>query len=564
MINYRKIAVAASLLLFGAAGCADLAVTNVNDPERERALASADDVESLVAGSYRQWWLGQQSDDSNDFSSPGLFLAAAAFEWSSTAANFGILQYSRIPREPVQNSSTHADYGHFATAWTRNYRAIASASEGLRAFAANPALGQALAAPDTQANRRANQRVKLFARFVQGLGHGSLALLYDRAYVVDETVQVVDESGAPILLGEPVAYTQVMNAAIGYLTEAINLASSPQAAGVTIPADWMSATEDVSMASFIRLAYSMRARFRANVARTPNERAAVNWGAVLQDTERGIQTDWIDDRSFAYNNWLPSVGHIYYPATSTFGQSTLFGIGMADTSGTFQQWLAIPVADRTQLINGNPVLIHTPDNRFPKGGTQAAQQAAPGRYYGNRGSNQFTRPERGSWRWSYYFQRQITTASTGSNSYATTWPLMRRAEVRLLAAEALYRQGQLQAAADSINVSRVAAGLAAAQGTAAGGAGGASCVPRLPNGTCGNLLEMLKWEKRMETFLTGPYLSTWYFDGRGWGDLYRGTPLQFPIPDEQVQVLGLGAAYTFGGVGGQFASTGSTYAFPGE
>ena len=89
-------------------------------------------------------------------------------------------------------------------------------------------------------------------------------------------------------------------------------------------------------------------------------------------------------------------------------------------------------------------------------------------------------------------------------------------------------------------------------------------MPRLPNGTCGSLFEMLKWEKRMETFLAGPYISSWYFDGRGWGDLYRGTPLQFPIPDEQVQVLGLGAAYTFGGVGGQFASTGSSYAFPGE
>lgn len=551
MINYRKVAVAASLLLFGAAGCADLAVTNVNDPERERALASADDVESLVAGSYRQWWLGQQSDDSNDNSSPGLFLAAAAFEWSSTAANFGILQYSRIPREPVQNSSTHADYGHFATAWTRNYRAIASASEGLRAFNDDADLGEDLGAENLL-------RLRIFARFVQGLSHGSLALLYDRGYIVDETVEVVDEAGAPILLGEPVGYQAMMNASIGYLTEAINLASSSAAEDIAIPAAWMTAQADVTMPELVQLAYSMRARFRANVARTATERAAVNWAAVLTDAQNGIKADWVDDRSFAYNSWLPSAGHIYYPSTSTFGQSTLFGIGMADTSGNFQRWLAIPVADRTQLINGQPVLIHSPDNRFPKGATQAAQAAAPGRYYGNRGSNSFTRPERGSWRWSYYFNRQITQGTT--NSYYSTWPLMRRAEVRLLAAEALYRTGQLQAAADSINVSRVASALNA---TNAAGTN-TSCVPRLPNGTCGNLFEMLKWEKRMETFLTGPYISSWYFDGRGWGDLYRGTPLQFPIPDEQVQVLGLGAAYTFGGVGGQFASTGSSYNFPGE
>lgn len=552
MINYRKIAVAASLLLFGAAGCADLAVTNVNDPERERALASADDVESLIAGGYRQWWLGQQSDDSNDNSSPGLFLAAASFEWSSTAANFGILQYSRIPRESVQNSSTHADYGHFATAWTRNYRAIASVSEGLRAFNDNESLGADLGAAGLL-------RARIFARLVQGLSHGSLALLYDRAYIVDEAVEVVDESGAPVLLGEPVSYQQVNNAAIGYLTEAIELASTPAAANLTIPSAWMSAQANVTMPELIRLAYSMRARFRANVARTPTERAAVNWAAVLQDTERGIKADWIDDRSFAYNNWLPSVGHIYYPATSTFGQSTLFGIGMADQSGMFQQWLATPVADRTQLVGGVEALIQTPDNRFPSGATLAAQAAAPGRYYGARGNNQFTRPERGSWRWSYYFQRQITTSSA-SNSTFSTWPLMRAAEIRLLAAEGLYRTGNQQGAADSLNVSRVASALNA---TNAAGLN-TSCVPKLPNGTCGDLFEMLKWEKRMETYLTGPYLSTWYFDGRGWGDLYRGTPLQFPIPDEQVQVLGLGAAYTFGGVGGSFGAPVSTYAFPGE
>jgi hypothetical protein len=91
-----------------------------------------------------------------------------------------------------------------------------------------------------------------------------------------------------------------------------------------------------------------------------------------------------------------------------------------------------------------------------------------------------------------------------------------------------------------------------------------SCVPRLPNGTCGSLFEMLKWESRMETWQRGPYAASWYFNGRGWGDLYIGTPLQFPIPADQLQVLGLGAAYTFGGIGGTMAAPKSSYNFPGE
>jgi hypothetical protein len=89
-------------------------------------------------------------------------------------------------------------------------------------------------------------------------------------------------------------------------------------------------------------------------------------------------------------------------------------------------------------------------------------------------------------------------------------------------------------------------------------------VPRLPDGTCGGLLEMLKWESRVELWQRGNFAASWFFNGRGWGDLYRGTPLQFPIPADQLQVLGLGASYTFGGVGGQMASPGSSYSFPGE
>jgi hypothetical protein len=89
-------------------------------------------------------------------------------------------------------------------------------------------------------------------------------------------------------------------------------------------------------------------------------------------------------------------------------------------------------------------------------------------------------------------------------------------------------------------------------------------VPKLPNGSCGDLFEMLLWETRMETWLTGPYRANWYFLGRGSNSLFRGTPLQFPIPAEQIQVSGLGDPYTFGGVGGQSSAPTSRYNWNGE
>jgi len=91
-----------------------------------------------------------------------------------------------------------------------------------------------------------------------------------------------------------------------------------------------------------------------------------------------------------------------------------------------------------------------------------------------------------------------------------------------------------------------------------------SCVPRLPNGQCGDLWEMLKWEKRHETVWTGVAHANWFLDGRGWGDLYKGTPLHYGIPCREVQVLQLGACIDYGGTGGEFGAPGSTYQYPFE
>jgi hypothetical protein len=75
---------------------------------------------------------------------------------------------------------------------------------------------------------------------------------------------------------------------------------------------------------------------------------------------------------------------------------------------------------------------------------------------------------------------------------------------------------------------------------------------------------MLKWEKRMEVNMQGLFGAPWYFDSRGWGDLWFGTPLQFPAPCKELQVLQLLPCYTFGGMAGDMGSPGSTYQYPFE
>jgi len=58
---------------------------------------------------------------------------------------------------------------------------------------------------------------------------------------------------------------------------------------------------------------------------------------------------------------------------------------------------------------------------------------------------------------------------------------------------------------------------------------------------------MFKYEKGIELFCTASGIS--YFDRRGWGELVTGTPIHFPLPGQELEILQM-ANYTFGGVGG--------------
>jgi hypothetical protein len=233
--------------------------------------------------------------------------------------------------------------------------------------------------------------------------------------------------------------------------------------------------------------------------------------------------------------------------------------GMADQSGNYQRWLALSIADKDPNPGGNPVLIVTPDTRFPQGTTVDAQQASDGAYVRAPDdiAGVWKRPDRGTWRWSYYHLNRYQEYYEWNDF---THSEINIAEMRLLKAEALYRKGDKPGAATIINATRTAAGLNA---TDAGGTN-TSCVPKLPNGQCGDLLEMLKWEKRMEVAMQGLYGAPWYFDSRGWGDLWVGTTLQFPAPCKELQVLNILPCYTFGSAGGEMAAAASTYKYPFE
>ena len=83
-----------------------------------------------------------------------------------------------------------------------------------------------------------------------------------------------------------------------------------------------------------------------------------------------------------------------------------------------------------------------------------------------------------------------------------------------------------------------------------------------PQGTvkCGDIMEAMKYEKRMETAYTS--FGAWWQDSRGWGDLVVLTPLEYPLPYQEIQArYGVNQpTYNLGGGGSSSAAKG-TYGF---
>jgi hypothetical protein len=521
-ISKRATSGLAALLLLGAVGCVDLEVKNMNDPDAERALATPGDVESLIAGGFQAWYGCMYYDG------PTMWISNASGEHVAPWGNSGMEMYARIPRIPTDNLAGAANVGTLSQCWYRSYRAIAAIADGLRQIESG--------AVDLGAD--GNLRARAYGRLIQGLSHATIAVMYDSGFVFDETIDA-----STVVLQD---YPTVMDAALGYLADAAALAGSGT---FTVPTTWMS--WEVPSATIARLAHSWAASFRANVARTPAERAAVDWNAVVADVNAGLTEDWevygnISLGTFSDDAMRYRAGFAFWHMQNNWLS------GMADQSGNYQSWIG------TAMLDKQPFIIVTPDTRWPQGPDEATQLANPGENFEvNQGDSRiWNRPDRGTWRWSYY-QQIIEPFYTWTNVTLEEFlPMTTVREMRALAAEANYRAGNMAAVATFVNETRTLHGLNA---TDAAGTN-TSCVPKLPNNNCGDLWEMFKWEKRWETQFRGPLRSGFWFDGRGWGDLMAGTILQLPVPYAEMQLLGQ-QPYNYGGVGGNFAAPVGTYGY---
>lgn len=542
-------------LAVGLGGC-ELAVQNPNNPETERVLATPADVENLLGTQYLRWHIAMYGSLSNVWGMANV----QSFEDFSSLSNNCMGQRVSIPRAGNDNAVGNG-------CATENRRTYYIHSEVVRI--ASNVLAKLEEDGFTLGTPAQDARARAFAEFVRGLALGYLALTYDSAAVITPDMGTEDA-------GELVGYNDVMAAALDGLQRAVDAATNPPAGanGFPLPGGWIPSPTSFTAAEFLKLVYSYRARFRATVARTPAERTAVNWDLVIADAQNGITADHqniTNTITGPFNSWV-SQFHTF----TTWHQMTPFVIGMADNSGAYAAWIAQPLAQRGAT---GPFFMTTPDLRFPQGATRAAQLAdfaitsctaastVCKRYFVNRpsGNDTFSGD---TWGYSNYdFVRFYSWRTSGAGT-ARNGPLvfMTKAEIDLLQAEGQFRKGNFSAAAALINNTRVARGglpaITAFDATSPV-PGGADCVPKVPSNaattgggtvSCGNMLEALKWEKRIETAYT--HWMAWYIDSRGWNDLAEGTGVHWAAPYEDLQARGRTGAeiYSTGGTTGNSGS----------
>lgn len=540
----------------GLAACGDvLQVDNLTDPDRDRALARAADIENFLGATYAQIQNATLGGSNDALQTQ---LQVMGMENTSALANFAMGPRGSIPRTAIENTRNSIGDGGNYRDFVVLHRAQRMAALGIAKMNALP-LGLGT---DSAVNKR-TERARAFAMFTRGVALGNLALAYDSASIARET----DDLQQPVPFSH---YTDVFAAAMAYIDTAIAIASGPIPAGgptadwFPLPATWING-QALTAVNFVRFARSYKARFRASVARTPAERAAADWNAIIADANAGITADFSPTMTPAAGWDVAWVTQAYATGPANWHQLSQFWLGMADSSGGYDAWLATTPSLRA------PFLVVTRDRRFPPGPSclhpcpQSARDAqsavaVPGNfttvpYVRNRqsGEDQPGQPLQISM-YDFYRSRAFFVAGR-----IGAYPIMTRAEMRLLAAEGHLRLGQIATAITLIDSSRTpttgqGGGLPSLVGltdTITAVPGGASCVPRVPVApwnvsACGKLWDALKWEYRMETMYAG--YGMWYFAGRGWGDLPQGTALYWPVPYQEMDTRQQ-TFYSSGGVG---------------
>jgi hypothetical protein len=523
----------AGVLAFSALACQDLTVTNPNNPDREVVVSSATDVEALISTSFRGWFNLTQGLAAT---APALALSTAADEFSGGFTDFGAHAQGVEPRTPIDNGPISANSPNRVPI-SNAYAIISAVNIGLQAISKYDLRIREGPADVTL-------RALAFGKFVQGITHSWVATLYDQAWVYSESVDTdtIRFGGGSTQVQDLIRpYAEVRDTALAQLAAALSIAEANAfnlpggSAGAWIPGMPMSSQE------FARVIHSYIARTMVYTARSPAERAQIDWAAVISHIDKGITQDFAPTGTpdILQSHYKRYAARERTVTPSDFMRVDYQAIGAADQGSGFINWYNRAWADRTPFTMTNVQdrrIISSPTASCTS--SQAVAHANKGSYMGCHVATIFA-AARGTGQRSYYFFHRH-----GAGVKWQTGPLliMSRAEMDLLKAEGLIRLNRPAEAVPLINKTRVANGQLPP--VTVEGAPAPNCTPRKYNGSCGSLWDALRYEKRVEGM--GMDAAVSFADARGWQALVIGTPLHYPMPGNELELMGM-PLYTTGG-----------------
>jgi hypothetical protein len=468
------------LISFVFVSCEDLVVKNLNDPDFAMATSNANDLKGIAGGLVNQWF-----QRTHEYYGPGLGLWVMADAGTCSFGNAGMRALSNEPRLVFDNTPAYQDVIINEGLYSTMHAVISQSNDILKNTVKSDVKIIAEGGTDE------TPLVNAVAYFAQGISLGYLGLLYDRAYIITEDVNLTEDE----IVLKP--YSEVIDAAVASLEKCIIYCESNT---FILPSSWIPSVTPYDNVSLGQLAHSMIARILANSPRNKAENSSVNWQKVYDHTLKGITFDFapITDDVTWYD---------YYHAYADYA-----GWGMTDMRVVHMMDPNMPA--KWPGANGFDVIPDPAVDPFDH------RLLTDFEYM----SSCSFKPERGYYHFSCYRHKRI-------DKYLETWTEpctdMYVAENDLLKAEAALMLNRLEESASIIN-----SGTRISRGE----------MPTI-TANAQEISDAIFHERNIELFLSG--LGIEFFTMRKADLLQEGSFLHFPIPGSQLQVLKMDY-YTFG------------------
>ena len=472
-----------SILLISSCKQDLLDVEYKNSPSFDAVMGEPDDVKGLASSLFYNWHKAQYHAYTY---SPIMAMWTMADQGTASWGNGGMLDLSSEPRQAFINTEDYTYSKITKTYYERLYANINTANDILRVIKDGMEIGDL----DEDGKGDETQMVKAFCYFNQGISLGYLALVFDRAFVVTD----VTDFGNKL---ELLPYNQVADSAVVQLQKCIDICENN---GFTIDASWINGSE-YSNNELAQLSHSFIARILIGNPRNITDNDNADWAKISEHAQKGITRDLAP--------FMDNTTWKQYFFNYTFNNQTL-------------DWCGI-----------DSRIIHMMDPNYPEVYPDLSTEPKPAHAVSDDhrlvtdfryDSSCPLKADRGYYHFFDYEYKRYDYNTYNNPQNVVDFSVT---ENDLIIAEAKYMLGDIAGAKSIIN-----SGTRITRGQ----------LEEVTDDS--KVLDAIFYERDIELLMTG--FGTSFFDMRRRDMLQKGTPLHFPIPAKELNVMSI-PLYSFGG-----------------